>query len=378
MVLLRVILDSMLESAPRGIARYTEELTRALLATAPANCEVEGIVSACTAEEYRLVTEALPGLAALVKTALPRRELYSAWQRGVGMSAIRGMVHSPTLLAPLRRHDRALQPGEQTVVTIHDAEPWLSPDADSPRAAALRQLAKRAEKYADAVVVPSHAVAADLERFVNLGERVRVIGLALPDSFAVPADAAAVAERLRLPASYLVALTGPELRQGAAELLAASTLPAFPDLPLLVVGPNGDGPRTLHALAVSAGATADRVRLLGELTDEELAVTLAQAAACVLPSRHEGFGLAAVAAFTLGTPVICSDTAALREVADGAGVLVALDPADSYPERLADTIAATLADPALLERLAVIGRDRARAFTWRDSAEQVWQLHADL
>ena len=42
-----------------------------------------------------------------------------------------------------------------------------------------------------------------------------------------------------------------------------------------------------------------------------------------------------------------------------------------------DDNAAVLA-ARIVERLAVLASDRARAFSWRDSAERVWQLHADL
>ena len=51
---------------------------------------------------------------------------------------------------------------------------------------------------------------------------------------------------------------------------------------------------------------------------------------------------------------------------------------EGYPERLADGINSVLDDPALAERLAYMGSDRAKAFSWRSSAEKVWQLHADL
>ncbi len=40
--------------------------------------------------------------------------------------------------------------------------------------------------------------------------------------------------------------------------------------------------------------------------------------------------------------------------------------------------AGVLGDDELAERLRIAGRDRARAFSWRDAAEKVWQLHADL
>ena len=35
-------------------------------------------------------------------------------------------------------------------------------------------------------------------------------------------------------------------------------------------------------------------------------------------------------------------------------------------------------DLELASRLGIAGLDRARAFSWRDSADKVWQLHADL
>src|SRR4051812_26327044 len=127
MVTLRVIVDSVLEGTPRGIARYTEQLTRAIIATAPRDCDVEGIVAASSEQERRDLLERLPGLAGLHRVPLGRRELHAAWQHRVTTVPLHGMVHSTTLLAPLHGHDRSEQPGEQTAVTLHDAAPWLQP-----------------------------------------------------------------------------------------------------------------------------------------------------------------------------------------------------------------------------------------------------------
>jgi hypothetical protein len=35
-------------------------------------------------------------------------------------------------------------------------------------------------------------------------------------------------------------------------------------------------------------------------------------------------------------------------------------------------------DDELAIRLRLLGQDRTHAFSWRDSAEKVWQLHSDL
>ena len=72
---------------------------------------------------------------------------------------------------------------------------------------------------------------------------------------------------------------------------------------------------------------------------------------------------------------IHTDVPALDELTAGAAISVPRE-ADGLPARLAEAIDAV--DGALAERLGTAAGDRARAFSWRDSAEKVWQLHADL
>jgi glycosyltransferase involved in cell wall biosynthesis len=85
-----------------------------------------------------------------------------------------------------------------------------------------------------------------------------------------------------------------------------------------------------------------------------------------------------IEAFNFGTPVVHSDAPAVLEVSAGAGLAVAREPAESYSDRLAEAVASVASDPARAERMGFAGRDRARTFSWKDSAEKVWQLHADL
>jgi hypothetical protein len=87
------------------------------------------------------------------------------------------MIHSPSLLAPLARHDRLNDVGEQTVVTISDAFAWTHPESMPSRKAAWTiAMAKRAHRHADAVVVPTHATADRLAEFIDFGDRIRIIG----------------------------------------------------------------------------------------------------------------------------------------------------------------------------------------------------------
>ena len=97
-----------------------------------------------------------------------------------------------------------------------------------------------------------------------------------------------------------------------------------------------------------------------------------------MPSQLEGFGLQLLEAFHFGTPVIHTDVPALVEIAGDAGLTIALDDSESLPERLATAIGSVLGDSELAASLGTAGQDRAALFRWENSAEKVWQLHADL
>ncbi|PZF58982.1 glycosyltransferase family 1 protein [Curtobacterium sp. MCSS17_008] len=380
MTTLRVMLDQVIAPVPGGIGRYAEELTRQLIATAPAGCDVEGIVSRSAPAEVSRLRTLLPGLADLEQLALPRRELSLAWQAGLAHGASHGMVHAPSVLAPLVKHDRSLEPGRQTVVTVHDTVPWTNPETLTPRGVHFHKaMVKRAFRHADAVVVPTHAVAAALNDVHRFDDRLRVIGGAPSGRLLVPVDADLRAERLGLPDRYVLAVGTLEPRKGLQHLIRALAHPDAPqDIPLVVAGPDGWGDVDVFTTAQEAGLAPERVKVLGRVDDADLAVAYDRATVFVFPSLVEGFGLPVVEAMSFGTPVIHSDDAAVSEVASDAAVSVRSAPLESYPERLAQAVFQVVNDRLLAEQLAVAGPDRARMFSWHDSAQETWQLHADL
>jgi glycosyltransferase involved in cell wall biosynthesis len=379
MTTLRVIVDQIVAPVPGGIGRYAEELTREIIRSAPAGCIVEGIVSASPEDDYATLDERLPGLSRLYKSPLARRELQLAWQHGFTVLPGKGMVHATSMLAPLYKHDRLNGAGNQTAITIHDVVPWTNPQTLTPRGVSWHKaMAARAYKYADAVVVPTHAVAQELAEIIDFGDRVRVIGGAVSSKLTLPLDVDARAIEMDLPERFLLSVGTLEPRKGLEPLIRALALPGTENLPLLIVGPEGWGDVNIASIASAAGLEEGRVRSLGYLSDADLAVALSRAAVFVFPSLAEGFGLPVLEAMSLGAPVVHSDVPAVLEVASDAGVVVAREDAAGYPERLADAIGSVLSDSELAERLKYQGIDRSHAFSWRASAEKVWQLHADL
>jgi glycosyltransferase involved in cell wall biosynthesis len=373
---LRVVLDKVGKEPPIGIGRYALELTRALIETAPRGCNVAGIVASSPAEEYARIEQQLPGLRNLFKSTLDRRQLAAAWQHGFTRLPGTGMVHAPSLFAPLYRHDRLHNPGEQVVVTIHSTAAWTHPETLPSRTVArIKAMAQRAERYADAVVVPTHAVADELSEMLTLGDRVRVIGNAVSPSLKPGPDSDARALALELPARFVLAVGELEKHNGMRDLLWAWADTHAPDVPLLIAGMGTDRLTDLEDLA---HLDTGRIVPLGVLAETDLAVAYSRAAVVVVPSLTGSSDLVALEAMNLGAPVVHSDAPALLEVCSDAGVVVARDAAAGYPRRLADAVRTVLDDATLAAELRVRGRDQSRAYSWRDSAEKTWQLHADL
>lgn len=376
MITLRVIVDEVTAVPNGGMSRYAEELTRQLIATAPRGSNVAGIVSASPEPDYAHLAERLPGLVDLYKSPLARRELAAAWAHGFTRLPGAGMVHATSLLAPMHRHLPVSGRNDQTVVTVHDAIAWTDPDLLSSRQASWnRAMTKRAERFADAVVTPTHAVAEVLAENFAFGDRLRVIGGAPSSRLRPMPDDRERRERIGLHGDYLLTVAGLDPRKGLEVLIEA--LGRVPDIKLAVVGAAPGDAEGIAERARDRGVDAERVVVLDALDDDDLAAVLQGATAFLQASRAEGFGLALVEALAFGLPVIHSDVPALLEVAADAGITVSRDEPDEA-ERYAAAIQQVLDDAELRERLSLGARDRSRAFSWRDSAEKVWQLHADL
>ncbi|GAA1725806.1 glycosyltransferase [Microbacterium paludicola] len=363
-VSLRVVLDQLVAPTHPDLALASQSLAAALVEATPAGCSVEAIVPQ---GEFAPVQ----GVAETRRLPRGRRETAAAWQLGVVAGVGGGMIHSPTLMAPLIRHDR-INDNDQTVVTLWDLRAWEAPD-ELPRASVMweRGMLRRAVRHADAVVVPTHAMAERLESHARLGERVRVIAGAQPDGFGAPSDADARRRDLGVPRACVVLAGG----TGASDGLAAGFRAAAPTaFDVVVIDVPAGEEQAVVDLAATSGVAADRVHALAGLDRGDRAAVLDTAAAFIAPSPRGAWPWRVVEAMALGTPVVAVDSDVHREVVLDGGILV--------PETgLEDAVVDALSDGALTGdagRLRVLAKDRSRAFSWAGAAERVWQVHADL
>lgn len=342
-----LVLEQCLAPVPGGTGRYSREIARALAKNAPGGSSVEGVTAWHRAP---LHVDDVP----VRRILLPRRLLVASWERTGAPRVHADVVHAPTPLHPGKRR------GQRLVVGVHDAVPWTHPETLTPRGVRWhRAMVERAAAEADLIVVPTHAVAEELARHVRLRD-VLVVGEGVSADLALPEDADERAARMGLPERYLLTVATLEPRKGLADLVAV--LPK--GVPLLVAGPQGWGRVDAAALAAN-----EHVRVLGQVPDADLAVLLRRAAALVVPSRAEGFGLPLLEGMAVGTPVVTTDVPALVEVAGGAALAVPR-------EELGEALRTVLADDALRSRLRREGPARAAHYTWEAAARRLWDAYA--
>ena len=364
-----MLAEQLLAPVPGGTGRYTRELAAALAATAPAGWTVSSVV-ARHRDPSAAVIHGVDGPRVL---RLSPRMLTYAWERGWPLWPGGDSVHAPTPLALA-----AAKRGRGLVVTVHDTVPWTHPETLTKRGTGWHQkVIRRATYQADAIVVPSTAVAAELTLHAPGTARVHVVPHGVPSVLTQVPDADArsrILGRLKLPQRYVLAVGTVEPRKGLDVLIDAMTRQNAPDMPLVVAGQRGWGGVNLHDLARRHHQPPDRLIVLGKVTDTELAVVFNGAAVFVMPSLAEGFGLPLLEAMAIGVPTVHSDAPALVELAGGTGVLARRQD----PLALAKALRTVFDDPARTEARVAAARHRAAAYTWERSAQLVWNVHLEL
>jgi len=117
------------------------------------------------------------------------------------------------------------------------------------------------------------------------------------------------------------AITHPH--KGHARLIEA--MRHLPDARLVLIGGVGSAEDDVQR-AINSAVDPEQILRLGRVPDDIRNALIAAADLVVIPSEEEGFGAPVIEAMTLGTPVVCSDIGALREVAGSAAVFIGREP----------------------------------------------------
>lgn len=132
----------------------------------------------------------------------------------------------------------------------------------------------------------------------------------------------------------------------------------------------------LNAILSRNGIESIRSQLVmpGYIVNSDLPYIYNNAFAFLYTSLRESFGIPLLEAMACGTPVITSNTSSMPEVGGPDAILV--NPESS------DEIAAMMlrleTDEAFYQKQKEIGKERAKLFSWRKTAEQLLQLYQEV
>ena len=373
---LRVAIDGrVLVMKPTGIGRYTRSLLQAM-ATVPGK-----------------------RLKAIFFTHRPIRD-HSFWPGRFEQHVLR--FPDPMILRPYwdeRRLPRAIETDFEKFDLYFSPLSVIPPKLTIPSVATVHDLAflrfpevlpwkyrlywrramKRTAARATRLIAVSQSTRRDLAAFYPGSEEKTTVIHEAPDPqyLQLQVGRGNLAEQIRSFGRYFLSVGTLEPRKNYAFLLQIMeqvlAAPGCEDLKLVIAGGAGwSSARLLQQISAlqKPSAFGDRVVWLDYVEFSDLAALYRGALALVFPTLYEGFGLPAIEAMAVGTPVVASNVSSLPEVVGDAGLLLSLGEEKGWVERLVQVAT----NEALRREMSERGAERARRFSWEKAARETWTV----
>ena len=343
-----------------GVGTYTFELAKALAAAAPQD-EFD-LISPLPFEET-VLADARPVNLELIYS---RANLFQRrwWTVGLPSYLKRNrslaLFHGTNYEIPLRAYC-------PSVLTIHDLSLLLHSNTHEARAVRRgRLLLPLMARKAKLIITPSEQVKNEVCEHLNIKrEKVFAIPLAPRSDFkpVTSAETLATRKRLEIEDQFLMFVGTVEPRKNLATLLHAfeEVLRTTELRPQLVLAGKIGWKSDEVLLQLKQSPMADRVRMPGFVSDEELRALYSSCAAFIYPSLYEGFGLPPLEAMACGAPVIASRIPSIKESV--ARIVSATDSND-----LARNVIELLRDEQARQSLSIRGLEYAQEFSWQRTA----------
>lgn len=254
------------------------------------------------------------------------------------------------------------------VVTIYDLSFYhFAQTFPATQRVYLQRQTARSVRGSRRVITISEASRRDIHQLFGVPlARIETIYPGVDPNFAVlPAEQIeAFRRREDLPERFLLHVGTLQPRKNIPVLLYALSRLARPDLNLVLVGGKGWMYDEIFELADKLGLR-EQVYFAGYVADEELPYWYNAAAAFVLPSLYEGFGMPVVEAMACGTPVIAARSSSLPEAGGDAALYFEAHDADDLSAQLT----AVLDDDCLAARMRQAGQRQAATFSWHRAGQ---------
>ena len=269
----------------------------------------------------------------------------------------------------------------QVVATIMDPIPLAHPEWVSGKYRGFKNLLfKRMGQWADQIITISEYSADEIEEHFSIPRsQISVIPLGVDEkcfSRVSQETKDAVLSRYNLVPEYFVCIGTLQPRKNITRLLDAFL--QLPDElqrkhPLVIIGRNGWNCESLVE-RLNKLKTSNRVFWLDYVSFEDKYALIQSSLAMVFPSLYEGFGLPLLEAFASDIPVITSNITSLPEVAADAAILV-----DPYSiDDISQAMLNIATDDALQSKMRILGHERVKSFSWRNTAEQTASIYRQM
>lgn len=283
------------------------------------------------------------------------------------------IYHSPYYLMPYRLP-------VPVVLTCYDFIPLIFPEYFTSRQRIVYRIAnKLAFKAASRVITISETTRRDAVRLLGVKqERMQAIPLGVDSRFS-PAPGREVDKILAkygLPEKYVLYVGTNKPHKNLMRLVQAWNTVQREDTSrhALVIAGYWDERYPEAKQITEKMNLSGSVFFAGPVDDSDLPALYTGATLFVFPSLYEGFGLPVLESMACGTPVACSSTDALAEVAGDAASL--FDPLDT--PGMADCLIALVSDPERLHSLKEDGLKRACMFSWEKTASKTQLVYSSL
>jgi len=340
-----------------GSEESTTDMLRAVLDEAPDDLDLRLAVLAPFLDAHPDLAAAVP-CEVLAMDGSDQRRRVAAEQTWLALAARRvgaAAVHHAGGVVPF------VHPG-RVVLTVHDLQPLeLSRNFSFAKRNYIRVMAGRSVRAAHVVCVPSEFTRSRVVELLGADpEKVVVVPWSVRPAGAPPAVSPAEAPLVPPEVPYLLypAITYPHKNHLVLLDAFAELAVTHPEVQLVLTGGEGSMESAVRERIRSRGLER-RVRRTGRVSAEALAGLYAGAAAVVVPSRYEGFGLPVLEAMVRGCPVVASRAGSLPEVARPED-LVDPDDVTGWAEAMQAVLSL---DPAARAERVVDGRSTAASFS---------------
>jgi len=286
----------------------------------------------------------------------------------LGLDVFHGL--SNELPFGLNRHTK-------TVITIHDLIFKRFPEWYNYFDRKIYdQKVKFGVERADKIIAISEQTKRDIIHYYNIPSgKIEVVYQTCNEAFKSKAKkklTERVKEKYNLSSDFLLYVGTIEPRKNALKIVKA--LHSYNiDIPLIIIGKATEYSKQIKEYINNNGLNL-RVKMLHQVTQEELPVFYQQAKVFIYPSLFEGFGIPIIEALYSGTPVITSKGGCFPEA--GGPSTVYIDPENH--DELANALIDLLNDKQKRKKMAESGKEYVKKFDSEVVTKNLHQLYERL